>query len=249
MSDLAAALAELQANLPRIPKGRKVQAGARQYRYAEYDKILRDVRPVLHKFGFVWNSKPTMAQTADGNTRFVLDYTLVHVATGDCIAGIYPLTEGPPQTMGAQISYAKRYALVAVLDLEVEGEDTDAMDTPPRPVVRSGRSTGAEHERLRYGTVEATPEDRPARRGPLSAAEDVWSGPGPDAEDEPGSIGASQQKAMFAAFKQIGCNDRAKRLELTRTILKDSTIGSSNELSYHQAGLLLTALHELAASK
>ena len=249
MSDLAAALAALQADLPRIRKGRKVQAGARQYKYAEYDKILAAVRPVLHKHGFTWRSVPGLRLIDGGDLRFVLHYTLEH-SNGERISGDYPLTEGPPQTMGAQISYAKRYALVAVLDLEVEGEDTDAMDVPSRrPQHTPGRATGAEHERLRHGTVVATPEDRPARRGPLSAEEDVWSGPGPDAEDEPGSITPAQQRAMFAAFKQIGCEDKLKRLELTRTILKLDDLTSSNELSYSQAGTLLTALHELAASR
>ena len=246
MSDLASALAALQADLPRIRRTATGQAGPRRYRYASYDKILAIVRPVLAKHGFTWHTRPTLIGP-DTAMRFVLAYALDH-ETGS-ITGFYPLREGPAQAQGSEITYARRYALCAVLDLEVEGEDTDGMDTPTRQPQRT-RIPGSDHERLRYGTVEGTPEDKPAARGPLPASRDVWQDQPPglmpvdDPEDKPGSITRDQQKAMHAHFTALGITDRGKRLAWTREVLglKPAELASSSDLSYTEAGRLLEAL-------
>lgn len=242
MSDLAAALAALQADLPRIRRTTAGQHG----KYAAYDKILQAVRPVLDKHGFVWWTCPGLVDL-NGETRFVLRYLLTHIPSGEVIAGFYPLAEGPPQQQGAVITYARRYCLTSVLDLEIEGEDN--MEAPTRRPVRS-RTTGAEHERLRHGTVEPTPDTRPAERGPLPPAEDPWCDqpagvmPTNDPEDKPGSITREQQRAMHAQFNAMGITDRDERLEWTKARLELAALASSSDLSYRQAGELLQALHE-----
>lgn len=121
----AAALFQLQADLPRIPRTAQGQVGTREYKYPPYDKILAKVRPVLVKHRFVWNTRPTLTVIND-QVRFVLAYALTHLPTGGKDAGYFPLAEGAAQQQGAQISFAKRYALGAVLDLEIVGEDDDA---------------------------------------------------------------------------------------------------------------------------
>jgi hypothetical protein len=250
MSDLAAALAALQADLPRIKRTGRGQVGTRRYSYPPYEQILAATRPILHKHGFLWRTEPTLLLIG-GELRFVLHYVLKHEA--GFVEGNYPLREATDQQQGAAISYAKRYALVAVLDLEIEGEDSDAMDTPTRRPVRGPRP-GPDHERLRQGTHEPTPEDRPAERGPLPAAEDVWQDQPPgflptdDPEDRPGSITPAQSKAMHAQFGALKITDRAKRLEITRNLLGLPDLASSGDLSYRQAGTLLQRLHEWGQS-
>jgi hypothetical protein len=245
------ALAALQADLPPIKRTSRGQVGTRNFRYPEYPKILRAVRPILAKHGFVWSTQPELIDKC-GELRFVLTYTLWHLPSQDQLSGQYPLAEGPAQQQGAQIAYAKRYALVAVLDLEVEGEDTDAMDTPTRRPVRGAKVTGPDHERLRHGTHEPTPEDRPADRGPLPLEQDVWQDqpagllPTGDPEDRPGSITKFQRAAMHAAFGQAGISDRDVRLGWTREALNLPDLASSNDLSYAQAARLLQLLHEAA---
>ena len=62
-------------------------------------------------------------------------------------------------------------------------------------------------------------------------------------EDQPGTIGPDQQRAMHAAFTQAGIKDRADRLKVTAEIV-GRPVTSSNELSYTEAGRVLEALHE-----
>jgi len=87
---------------------------------------------------------------------------------------------------------------------EVEARRAE-QDAPQRT---PARVTGAEHERLRYGTVERTPEDRPAERdsGGQNAV-DMWmDNPSGEfdigtPEDRPGSIDSGQIRKIYATFR------------------------------------------------
>jgi ERF superfamily len=250
-TSFAAALAALQADLPRIPRTATGQVQSRTYKYPPYDQIIRRVRPILHQHGFAWWTRPMLAHHPDGSMRFVLSYQLTHLPTGVMQGGDYPLTEGTPQAQGSQISYAKRYALVAVLDLEVVGEDDDAM-----PERTPAKIPGPEHERLRYGTVVGTPEDRPAERshGPVdNSGDDPWAGqPAGEfdigqPEGRPGSIDSRQLKAMHAAFGKLGIDDRAVRLGMTADIIGREVL-TANQLSRLEADHLLKTLREKAGT-
>ena len=241
----AAALAALQADLPTIKRTTRGQVGTRNYRYAAYDKILTEVRPHLAKHGFVWNCRPTMIPFPDGY-RFVLVYQLTHIETGTARGGDYPLTEGPAQQQGSQISYAKRYCLVAVLDLIVEGEDDDGMATRTRTKV-----TGAEHERLRNGTVEPTPDDRPAQRSRSvdNSGDDPWQDQPPgqfdigQPEDRPGSIDSRQLRDIGIAFTKAGITDRAVRLGIVADMIGRQVL-SSKQLSSAEAVYVIKHIGE-----
>ena len=241
MSDLAVALAALQADLPPIKRTQAGQHG----KYAAYDKILAVVRPIMDKHGFLWQSQPTLEPELDGD-RFVLRYQLTHLPSGLAVTGYYPLQEGPPQQQGAVITYARRYCLTAVLDLAIEGEDSMDAPTTRRPV-RGARVTGAEHERTRYGLVEATPDEPAAERshGPTEA-DDPWDMGDPEAR--PGSIGPAQQREMHALFGKLGITDRAERLAWTNGVL-DTPVSSGKDLSYTQAAGLLSVLRERVKAK
>jgi hypothetical protein len=113
---------------------------------------------------------------------------------------------------------------------------------------------GPEHERLRYGTVEATPDDRPAERshGPVdNSGDDPWSGqPAGDfdigqPEGRPGSIDSRQLKLMHAAFGKLGIGDRAVRLGMTAEIIGREVL-TANQLSRLEADHLLKTLREKA---
>jgi hypothetical protein len=263
----AAALAALQADLPRIPRTATGQAGTRQYKYPPYDQILRRVRPALAKHGWVWHCRPTLRSFITGESRevrFVLAYELTHVPTGETVSGDYPLTEGTPQAQGSQISYAKRYALVAVLDLEVVGEDDDAMDrrdldVPPahmRDRLTPARTTGTSHEQLRAGAVVATPEDRPAEHshGPVdNSGDDPWAGqPAGEfdigqPEGRPGSIDprGSQMRNLQRAFQAAGITDRGVRLGMASDMISRQ-ITTANQLSQLEADYIIRTLKERA---
>lgn len=133
------ALGAAQSEFPIIGRDTSGQAGSHVYKYAPLDTIWPEIRETLAAHGLVWSCTPTM----DGD-RFVMRYALMHSPTGDGISGSYPLPEGRPQEIGSALTYARRYALCAVLGLVVSDDDDDGRQAQSAPPVR--RSTEAQSE-------------------------------------------------------------------------------------------------------
>jgi len=169
---LAAALITLQASLPRITKDSTGQAGNRETKYANLSTITDAVFPRLAGLGLYWICQPTLQENGE---RFVLRYRLTHAATGESVGGEYPLPVGNPQTQGGSITYARRYALCAVLGLAPAEDDDDAA---------ADAKAAAERQRQRTRSIadetaaSPPPHARPAERlrGPLP--DDEWSSGG-----------------------------------------------------------------------
>jgi hypothetical protein len=123
-ASLAEALITLQASLPHIRKDATGQAGNRETKYASLNALTELMFPLLTALGLYWTCQPTLQEGA--SDRFVLRYRLVHAPTGEEIGGDYPLPNSSPQTMGGSITYARRYALCAVLGLAPAEDDDDA---------------------------------------------------------------------------------------------------------------------------
>jgi hypothetical protein len=241
VNELLSALAELQANPPKITKRGKGQVGSREYKYATLDAVWAALEPWRLTHGIIWVACPSRVDSAP-----VLAYRLIHVKTGDEINGHYPLTDAHGQQLGADITYARRYALCAVLGLLAD-EDTDGRPIEPRQRTRA-RIPGPEHERLRHGTVERTPEDRPAERiTSVDNSGDPWTDQPPGEfeigtpEDRPGSIDRRQEKLMHQAFNRLGITDRAVRLGMTEEIIGRQVM-TSKQLSRIEADHLIKAL-------
>jgi hypothetical protein len=119
---LAEALITLQANLPHIRKDDTAQVGQRTYSYANLSTITEIVFPMLAALGLCWTCRPTLMLD-----KFVLHYQLEHAASGQTIEGDYPLPgNANSQSIGGAITYARRYALCAVLGLAPAEDDDDA---------------------------------------------------------------------------------------------------------------------------
>jgi hypothetical protein len=140
-SELAAALAKVQTELPAIAKGEtaKIQAkdgSSYQYSYADLTDVSAVVLPLLGKHGLAFTAWPTLTDSG----QFVLSYTLMH-SSGEERSGSYPLpSSGSPQQIGGVITYARRYCLCAVTGAAPGGDDNDAagttevrMDRPTQP--------------------------------------------------------------------------------------------------------------------
>lgn len=132
---LVAALAAFQMEVPSIKKGNlaevEAKSGAKfKYSYADLADINEVVLPLLGKHGLSWSSQPTIL----GENDFVLHYSLAHTS-GEAIEGIYPLPPAttPPQQLGSAITYARRYALCAVIGIAPGGDDDDAASAPAAP--------------------------------------------------------------------------------------------------------------------
>lgn len=168
-ASLAEALAALQAQMPVVAKHSTAKAGTFSYAYAPGEDITPKVYPLMSALGLSFSASPTMLTDLPG--QFVLKYSLLHV-NGDEVGGLYPLPDPArlgPQDLGKAITYARRYALCALIGLFPGGDDTDAtadgkpIDTPARKsravpdaqLASEGRMTRAQksaHEHLEADT-------------------------------------------------------------------------------------------------
>jgi hypothetical protein len=158
---LAAALLAFQAEAPTLSKNAAGQVGSRNYKYVDLHSIVETITPLLAKHGLTWTTRPT--GTHDAPT---LTYELLweDEKQRDKIDGEMPLylPEHPTsQTLGSAITYARRYALTAVLNL-VADEDDDgqaATSAPAKQHARGGPSPGQIKEIKRQaGLKKATPD-------------------------------------------------------------------------------------------
>jgi hypothetical protein len=228
---LATALAELQTQLPHVGKDKTAKVvtkekGTYSYTYADLAIISRDLLPLMGKLGLAFTCRPSVTEAG----MFVLDYMLMHTG-GETIAGAYPLpdpTRTTPQQVGSAITYARRYCLCAVTGLAPDDDDDDAAAaakaSPPQRT--RAKVTGADHERLRHGTVEPTPDDRPAARGP-APADDMWAGQdttGPALKPmplatEPGTADEKQIRDISIQLNTLGITDHDAQLARIEAII------------------------------
>ena len=123
MSALTEALVAAQAELP-TALGRDSQGVG--YRYTSLDKLIEATRPILTKHGLAITQQPSYIQV--GETLRPVLCTLLRHTGGEFTAFDTPLILNEPKSMmslGAAITYARRYAWAAALGIASE-EDTDA---------------------------------------------------------------------------------------------------------------------------
>lgn len=122
----AEAFAAMQYDLPTIPKTR---AGF-NFKYAPIEVVMKYALPVLKKHGFCVTSRLEFV-----HDRWCVRTDLIHNRTGVFATTLYPLGEkvGKDQEMGKAITYGRRYGIVALLCLSIEGEP-DVDDSKPAEV-------------------------------------------------------------------------------------------------------------------
>jgi len=126
---LTAALVAFQTSLPSVAKGNEAEVRPKEgraysYRYADLTDVNGVILPLLAKQGLAFTCMPTVVDSGAD----VLAYKLVHDSSDEVIAGFYPLrpTAPGPQAFGSAITYARRYALLAVCGVAPGGDDDDA---------------------------------------------------------------------------------------------------------------------------
>ena len=160
-SALQAAILAVQAQAPKLARNADGQAGPRVYRYVTLDAIVDAVLPLLVEHELVWTTWPSA--TPDGAPA--LRYRISHVPSGEFQEDTVPLcaAKADPQGVGSAITYMRRYALTAVLNLTT-GEDDDgaAASAPPATSQVASQPSAA----------PAQPSERPAtakQRGLIEA--------------------------------------------------------------------------------
>lgn len=139
---LMTALLAVQAEAPTLPKN----ASNPHYKskFTPLDTIVEIIGPILAKHGLVWTTLP--GRDDDGTPA--LRYRLIHAATGETLNGSIPLlmTKTDPQGMGSAITYARRYAMTAVLNLVADDDDDGNQASRQRPqngTVQTPQATAA----------------------------------------------------------------------------------------------------------
>src|SRR5262245_27688623 len=151
LNELAGALAAAQGEFPIIDKNRTAQFretlqgagnGTREYKYADLAEVLKGVLPVLskHKLAVL---QPTFVQAG----HIFVRTRLVH-ASGQWIECEYPVCaiHVDHQRMGSALTYAKRYALCALLGVAAE-EDNDGATASGGAPKAAGREPGKDKNR------------------------------------------------------------------------------------------------------
>ncbi len=119
-SELAHALVQAQVEYESIDRTKS----GYNYKYAPLEVVRRAVLPTLHKHGLAVMQYPVSDDDRVGVTTY-----LVH-QSGEYVQETFMtrLPKTDPQSVGAAITYYRRYSLLACLGLAPEDEDTDASE-------------------------------------------------------------------------------------------------------------------------
>ena len=140
MSALSEALLAAQKNMPRLTKDESADTGKFSYRYLSLEGLLRAVLPVLNEHGLTVMQKPGMYEE-----QAILETRLIHF-TGDTEVAFTPLAlhgEYTAQMQGSAITYARRYALLAMLGLAPDEDDDGAKASGAPHAVKQKAASGA----------------------------------------------------------------------------------------------------------
>ncbi len=167
-SALMSALLAVQAAAPELTPDADGQVGPRRYRYVTLGRVTAAVLPLLVEHDLAWVTFPT---SLDGQPA--LRYRVTHVPSGEYQEDVMPLlcVSPDPQGQGSALTYARRYAIVAVLNLTT-GEDDDGTTAttngataqpaaPPQPTARpsatSDRPASAKQRGMLQGKGQHLP--------------------------------------------------------------------------------------------
>lgn len=123
IADLSKALTAFQKAVPPIPKDKTANIGQYSYTYADLSTIWEKIRGVLSDNGL------SVVQSPSSNAGEPTLTTMIAHSSGQWVEDTMGLktTQETPQGQGSAITYARRYALSAMLGL-VADDDNDARD-------------------------------------------------------------------------------------------------------------------------
>lgn len=105
-------------------------------KYAGLPSILEVVLPILHKHGLIISQSPV----SNKEEGVGVHTSIVYAKTGEILQGSFllPLAKNDPQGAGSAITYARRYALVSMLGLNVDEDDDGNEASKPKEAVTGG---------------------------------------------------------------------------------------------------------------
>jgi hypothetical protein len=225
------ALLVLQADPPVLTKQKSGQVGNQKTKYADLPAVNAQVLTRLNALGVTWTCLPTLQEAdASGPGRFVLRYELLHVASGTSKNGDYPLGAGEPQKMGSAITYARRYALLAVTGIAAEDEDDDG--NAATVAQRKPRETKPKPEAATARVERAAKPTAPA--GPPLPRETAAKPTGPT---------ALMMTKLAVQFRELEVTDRGERLALIKDMVQ-RPVASAKDLTFDEARGIIDAIEK-----
>jgi ERF superfamily len=190
---IAAALAELQTQLPHIAKDSKADIPNRPpHKYAALGSLSHELLPIMGKLGLSFSCKPTVRKG-----QFGMAYKLRLAGTDEVEKGFWPIPGGQPQAQGGALTYYRRYTLQCLTGAVAEDDDDGQAATQAQP-----------------GKPARTPRGKPATQAPTGGDGGVL-----EPEYEPGSALPSQLKAIHTSLTNLGITDRDKGLTVVEQII------------------------------
>ena len=122
LAELLAALAEVQSELPTMPKSSQAYG----YKYTDLDTITQTIKPILCKHGIGYmQSVGGLTENALTLTTRVFNKKGEYIEDTAALPTIASTKNNAAQTLGMSITYMRRYALCAMLGITSD-EDVDA---------------------------------------------------------------------------------------------------------------------------
>jgi hypothetical protein len=241
--EMCVALAKLQGDLPEIVRDRVVDVVTKadkdnySYAYATLSNVTKKIMPKLSENGLAYVAFPGLIDIGDPKgARMGLRYLLTHTS-GGFLMGEFPLVgDGGIQQLGGRITFARRYALLAVTGLAPD-EDDDA--AAAQATDEAGGATAARKPRKQAAapaahTSGATAERKPRQStrnaaealSPSGPADTVEAPPPGDAPTEGYSeprnpddpISQPQQTKLILLFKDLAAKTQGDGAEYDRGV-------------------------------
>lgn len=145
VKNIMSAIGSVQQTVPALKREATGSTGKRTYRYTTLDKVWEASQQALKDNNLVVSQSPT---TGDSNMGDFFQTTIYHTPTEEFIQEtmMMRVAKDDPQGIGSAITYYRRYMLVSMLGLIVQGDDNDASDHKLATATQKSRIVGAVKE-------------------------------------------------------------------------------------------------------
>ena len=127
IKNLMEAIRNVQQTVPPLKRENTGSTGKRSYKYTTLDKVWESASASIKQEGLAILQSPTTGDASIGN---FFQTTIYHIDSEEFITETMHMNTAKedPQGIGSAITYYRRYMLVSMLGLIVQGDDNDAAD-------------------------------------------------------------------------------------------------------------------------
>jgi hypothetical protein len=182
LGELYGALAQARMEFGAIVKDKTAKMGQYTYQYADLGTVIDATASTLAKYGLVIIQEPEMIND-NGKAIVLVHGCIAHKggAVHPLRALPMPLAGGTAQNVGSAITYARRYQLLAALNLTAdEDDDGESASQPPKQAQNAPRPNNPAPKTSATQGVASTPVEKPDSDAPADEeleAISTWRGP------------------------------------------------------------------------